>query len=300
MKRVVSVSLGSSKRNKTAEVEFLGEQFRVERIGTDGSVSRALELIKELDGQVDCFGLGGINRYLVAAGRKYVLREADQLARAAKLTPVVDGSGLKATFEPWALRKLDAEGSVPLRGKRVLLVSATDRFGMAQAFAELTDQVIYGDLIFALGLPLAMRSLRTVNVVGFLLLPLICRLPISLLYPTGGQQEKSEPKYERYFHWAEVIAGDFMFIRRYLPAGMEGRILITNTTRQADLELVRARGLRRLVTTTLRIEGESFGQNVMESVLVTLSGKRPEELSPRDYFDLIERLGWQPQILDLE
>ena len=35
MRRVVSVSLGSSKRNKTHEVEILGEMFRIERIGTD-------------------------------------------------------------------------------------------------------------------------------------------------------------------------------------------------------------------------------------------------------------------------
>ncbi|KUJ90606.1 MAG: hypothetical protein XD37_1142, partial [Thermoanaerobacter thermocopriae] len=36
MKKVVSISIGSSTRNKTAEVEILGEKFVIERIGTDG------------------------------------------------------------------------------------------------------------------------------------------------------------------------------------------------------------------------------------------------------------------------
>jgi len=35
MKRVVSVSLGSSKRNHSVITEILGETFLIERIGTD-------------------------------------------------------------------------------------------------------------------------------------------------------------------------------------------------------------------------------------------------------------------------
>lgn len=34
MKQVVSVSLGSSKRDHKVEAEFLGEKFVIERIGT--------------------------------------------------------------------------------------------------------------------------------------------------------------------------------------------------------------------------------------------------------------------------
>jgi hypothetical protein len=300
VKRVVSVSLGSSSRNKSARLRLLGEEFLVERIGTDGNVKRAVALVRQLDGRVDCFGLGGINRHLVAGRRRYVVREAERIARAARLSPVVDGGGLKATLEPWALRQLEAGGRVRLRGRRLLLVSAVDRFGIARLLPELTDQVIFGDLIFALGLPLPMRSLETVKLLGFFLLPLLCQMPIALLYPTGQKQEEYAPKYQKYFHWAEVILGDFLFIRRFLPPGMEGRTIITNTTRSADLELMRARGVSRLVTTTARIEGESFGQNVMEAIFVALTGKTPEQVSRRECFDLIGRLGWGPQVIELD
>ena len=40
MKRVVSISLGTSKRDKRSETEFLGRPFIVERIGTDGDKDR--------------------------------------------------------------------------------------------------------------------------------------------------------------------------------------------------------------------------------------------------------------------
>ena len=59
MKRAVSVSIGSSKRDKAVEVNLLGEQVRIERIGTDGDMEKAALLFKELDGKVDAFGLGG-------------------------------------------------------------------------------------------------------------------------------------------------------------------------------------------------------------------------------------------------
>lgn len=36
MEQAVSVSIGSSKRNKSVEVELLGEKVLIERIGTDG------------------------------------------------------------------------------------------------------------------------------------------------------------------------------------------------------------------------------------------------------------------------
>lgn len=40
MKKVVSVSLGSSKRDHSVEVNFLGEKFEVSRRGTDGDIDR--------------------------------------------------------------------------------------------------------------------------------------------------------------------------------------------------------------------------------------------------------------------
>ncbi|MER3515369.1 MAG: quinate 5-dehydrogenase, partial [Chloroflexota bacterium] len=53
MKYVVSVSLGSSTRDKTVEVELCGEVVHIERCGTDGDVEKAIRLFTELDGQVD-------------------------------------------------------------------------------------------------------------------------------------------------------------------------------------------------------------------------------------------------------
>lgn len=297
MKRVVSVSLGSSSRDHTSRVRLLDEEIQIERIGTDGSLGRAIQLIERLDGKVDAIGLGGINRYLMAFGKRYELQEAKKMARAARRTPVVDGCGLKLTAEPRTLEYLQNHGIIDFRGKKVLVVCGVDRYGLAETFPKLGAKVKYGDLVFALGIPLIIPSLWILNLLGWLLLPLICRfVPISLLYPTGEKQREQKPKGEKYFQWADIIAGDFLFIRRYMPKGLQGKIIITNTLTEDDIRLLKERGVAMVVTTTPEMNGRSFGINAVEAALVALDGKG-RVLTEREYRLLLLLIGWQPRII---
>ncbi len=297
---IVSVSLGSSRRNHSVHVEMLGKRLLIERIGVDGDYHRACALIAELDGRVAAIGLGGTDLYLVAGNRRYVVEQSRRLAESAKVTPVVDGSGLKNTLERETIRWLHASGELRLEGRRVLLVCAVDRFGMAEALSEIECETIFGDLIFGLGLQIPIRSLRTIRILAWLALPFLRRLPIRLLYPTGEKQETAIPRYSRYFRWADVVAGDFHYIRRYMPQhGMERKAVITTTTTSDDVALLRDRGVSTLVTTTPEFEGRSFGTNVMEAALIALAGKRPEEMGPNDYLEMLRQLRWRPRIARL-
>jgi len=303
MKRVVSVSLGSSKRDKKSQVEILGQEFEISRVGTDGDMKRFGELIAELDGKVDAIGLGGIDRYLWVDDRRYTVRDADRLARIAKLTPVVDGSGVKNTLERRTIEYLQDNGLVDFADKNVLVVCAVDRFGMAQTIAKLAKNVVYGDLMFSLGVPVPMRSYGTVRLAARTLLPIVTRVPFQWLYPTGEKQEKSEPKYEKYYDWADVIAGDFLIIKRSMPTVesgiLEGNVIITNTVTAEDTRMMIDRKVRMLVTSTPQYDGRYYATNVYEGVLITLLGKKPEEVTVADYDDLLARLKWRPTITDL-
>ncbi len=44
MKRAVSISIGSSMRNKRVEIELFGEMVCIERIGTDGDLGKATQM----------------------------------------------------------------------------------------------------------------------------------------------------------------------------------------------------------------------------------------------------------------
>ncbi len=279
-------------------LDLLGEKVEVERRGTDGDLKAAVALIRQLDGQVDAIGLGGIDLYLVAGKRRYVIRDALKLARAATRTPVVDGSGLKNTLERRVVRWLQSTGTVDFRGKRVLMLSAVDRFGMAETLQECGSRLIIGDLIFALQVPIALHSLRSVEILARVLVPVICRLPFQWLYPTGQRQERvaGGRRYARFFQEADVVAGDFHFLRRYLPERLDGKVVLTNTVTAEDVELLRGLGVSLLVTTTPELGGRSFGTNVMEAALVAVAGKGSAGLTPREYEELLDRIGLQPRV----
>ncbi len=92
MKRVVSVSLGSSRRDHKVVVDLLGESVEIARVGTDGDFDRALDLLREIDGKVDAIGLGGIDVYLFVRQKRFAIRDGLRLIEAVKVTPVVDGA----------------------------------------------------------------------------------------------------------------------------------------------------------------------------------------------------------------
>jgi hypothetical protein len=300
VKRVVSVSLGSSSRDHSAQIELLGERFEVARIGMDGSIDRAGAKLRELDGHVDAIGLGGIDVYLYAGAKRYALRDGLRLLQSVHTTPVVDGSGLKNTLERAAVRFIQDEMGVQLRGTKVLMVSALDRFGMAQALVDAGADVLFGDFIFALDLDKPVRGLLEFEALAERYLPDACKLPFQFFYPTGKKQDRPpEPKYPEYYAEADIIAGDFHFMRQFMPERLDGKLVLTNTLTARDVDELAARGVERLVTTTPDFGGRSFGTNLVEAALLALLGKRWEDVTQADYEDLLARMHLRPRVIDL-
>ncbi len=300
MKHIVSVSLGSASRDHHARIELLGEEFDIRREGMDGSLDRALARLRELDGTVDAIGLGGIDVYLYAGSERYALRDGLKLLRAVKHTPVVDGSGLKNTLEREAVAYLERDLGMTLRDTRVLMVSALDRFGMAQALVAAGADVIFGDFIFALDLDRPVRGLDEFEEMARRYLPDACKLPFQFFYPTGKKQDRPpQPKYPEYYDDADIIAGDFHFMRQYMPDRLDGKFVLTNTVTGRDIEELRARGVATLVTTTPDFAGRSFGTNVVEAALIALLGKTTADVTEGEYGDVLAALALRPRVVHL-
>jgi hypothetical protein len=299
MKRVVSVSLGTSKRDKRDEVSILGEDFLLERIGTDGDLKKFEQMFLDLDGKVDALGVGGSDIYVVVENRRYAFRQIQKLVSGVKKTPIVDGSGLKHTLEREAINTLQREGTIDFKGLKVLLVSAVDRFGMAQALVANGAEIVFGDFLFGIGIPIPIRSYAAVNRLGRILLPIITRLPLTWFYPTGDKQLLRTPQYGKFFDEADLICGDWHYIRKFMPDKLVGKTVLTQTLRAADIDFLRTAGVKRAITTTPDIGGETFATNVMEGVIVALLGKKVDDLTEQDYLDVLMRLNWKPNVIQL-
>lgn len=303
MKKVLSVSLGSSTRNHRVEAEILGENFIIERLGTDGNVKKAVEIIKKYDGKVDAFGMGGINLYLKVNSKKYMLRSALPIQNAAQKTPMVDGTGLKNTLERMVIDYLHRENIIDFKNKKVLVTSAIDRFGLAESLEKTGADCVYGDVFYALGIPYFLHSLTSLNRIARTLLPIVRHLPFKVLYPTGEKEDeksKENKTVEKIFKSVDIIAGDFLYIQQFMPERMDNKIIITNTITEANVRCLKEKGLGILITTTPEFNGRSFGTNVMEGVLISLAGKNYKELTQQDYIDLLGKTNFLPRIIYLK
>lgn len=305
MKHAVSISIGSSKRDKKVEITLLGQKVLIERIGTDGDMKKATQLYTEMDGKVDAFGVGGAALGMLVAGVWYPFYSILPLIQNVHLTPVVDGTGLKSTLENRVGNVLETNLKGEISERKALVTTAVDRWGLAKTFLDHGYNTVFGDFFFSLGLPIPVRKETTIILLARLLIPLMSRLPFAWLYPTGEAQEKRTPKMVNYFQWAKVIAGDCHYITKYMPDKLPGKIIVTNTTTPEDVELFRTSGASYLVTTTPVFDGRSFGTNMLEAALIAASGRTQpvNYANPGNYYqelsDLIQKIGIQPQVQKL-
>ena len=298
MKRAVSVSLGSKSRDKKVVTTLLGEEVSIERIGTDGDEEKAYQLYCELDGKVDAFGVGGIDLYIHALKRDYPLYAGLKLIRDVVITPVVDGGGLKATLEARIMQDVEEQLGDIIQPKTVLLVAGLTRGGMSKSFIDAGYDLTFGDLMFGLQIPIPINTVPMANFAAAILLPIVGRMPISMLYPTGEKQLEVVPKYEKYYAASKVIAGDWLYIMQHAPDDLSGKVIVTNTTTEADVTFLKDRGVDFLVTTTPVLDGRSFGTNMFEAALVAAAGKNRPLTTP-ELDQIIDQLNLKAQIQDL-
>jgi hypothetical protein len=294
MKRAVSISLGSSKRDKSVRVNLGGQEILVERIGMDGDIAKARQMYLDLDGKVDAFGVGGVDLYLRLDDREYPLHAALKLVAGVKQTPLCDGRGLKHTLERRVFQLAKPQlGDV--RFKQAFVPVAADRSGLAEAVAGVADKTVFGDLMVALGVPLPIYGIPAFKRVARIMLPIVSYFPMSMLF-YGSDGAEHKPKCVKYFEESDLIAGDFLFMRKYMPASLQGKTIITNTTTEENIALLKERGVKTVITTTPRYDGRTFGTNMTEAMLTAYAGKG-RNLTDAELNGLIDELGLKPEVM---
>ena len=301
MKKILSISVGSSLRDHTTKHVFLGQECELSRQGTDGDFEKAVERFADMDGKVDAFGVGGVEFYLRVGKNRYYFRDVSRIRKAIKISKVGDGNGVKGLLERRAFlaleKHLNDKENKTLKGMPALLTTAVDRYGMGEAMVDAGLDLTIGDLMFTLGLPFPVKQLSTVRVLAGALLPVITKLPFTWFYALGSEQDKPpQQKWDKYYQQAQVLGGDFIQIRQYMPDDLTGKIIVTNTTTSNNVEELRKRNLHILVTVTPRLEGRSFGTNVMEATLLALMNKPQSDVTDADFLNMIESIPLEPNI----
>ncbi|MFN3995039.1 MAG: quinate 5-dehydrogenase [bacterium] len=263
----VSVSLGSSKRDKFVSFSLKGYTVNIYRIGVDGDFLMAQEIIRKLqDEDVDAISLGGIDLLLFINQEYFVIKDAYKLYKKSNKKPVVDGSITKRILEPFIIKKI-IDKKIINPNQKVLVVSSLDRFESLRCFLEAGFKTMIADMIFALKVDKMIFNVEELKDLAKFLLPDVLNLPFNLIYPTGKSQGKRD---EKIFNIVknydfDIVVGDFHYINKILDL-LKNKIVITNTLTDKDIDNLRKVNVGKVVTTGVFMEGRSFGANVMDCI----------------------------------
>jgi predicted amino acid dehydrogenase len=296
--KIVSISLGPSNQDYEITAQAFGAEFQVQRIGTDGDAERARELVKEFDGAAAAIGLGETSLLFKVGRYTYGHGEIQSIARAAKVTPVVDGTHLKNTLDRWSLNHVASQQPGLFRYRRVLILSGVARYALAQVLTRYTDQISYGDPFVHFKTPIVLKSLRQLDLYARWILPRVCRAPYARHFPTAPSRDSAAARSEKFFKAADVIVGDFAYLRYYAPSDLQRKVIVTNTLSPDETEELQARGVESVVTlSALPGNAHSFvDSDVLEAMLTILIDRPPTELTDDDYLQFASQCECEPRV----
>ena len=101
---IVNVSLAGSDRDYDQHVTFLEQEFHLRRIGTNGDVAAAEELVRKWADDADVIAVTGIREARVAGLYDGDLEAVNRVKRATRMIPVTDGHALRDVLQEWSIR----------------------------------------------------------------------------------------------------------------------------------------------------------------------------------------------------
>ncbi|MCS6828033.1 MAG: serine carboxypeptidase [Caldilinea sp.] len=302
MKRITVIHLDNAEYDEI--VQFLGQKVEIRHRGCNGDPETARALIAESDEKVDAIGLEGLPAQLQLGSVVRSHEIGKTLLAAAAKTPVVDGSGIRAGLERWAVILADRAQPGIFAEKRVLMTPGLNHSGLAQALSRHTTAIRYADPIIYFGLPAVplVGAHSTLEQAAGPTLEQLKDAPFRRLLPQPG--EPGHARAAEPFRNADVIAGDIGAIRRYAPERLEHKTVVVEWAEQADLDDLRRRGVSIVVTLMPSLDPEDdlgrWSAATIEAALVALRRNRNQPLSEDTYLDLMADIHWSPAIRYLQ
>jgi len=294
MKNVMGISLGSSSQDFDFETSFLGQAMRVRRQGTDGSLPKAIKLLKQSERQADAIGLGLVPESAGVGGR--ALSDAEKRRLAASRVPLTTGERLGEIFLEWALRRTQAGLGHYFDNAKVLFFSGLAQHKLAMAMAEFSQNLQFADPLRQLGLPKLLGSIDALDLyasgahyVHDWLPPRLTPLPLL--------KQWSEHVLRSAMQQATVLVAAVHELDGFGLEELAGKTLITSTVNDEVLAHFKASGVHLVVDGAALVDGHVLDPALLDAMILAAVAKRPDQILEDDYLDIIAELRLEPRLL---
>ncbi len=296
MKKVVTVTLGSSKQDFEFKTKFLGQDFSVRRLGADMDTGKAWELMRRQQASADAIGVGEISDHYHVGLRTIINKDTQHLTNVVTRVPVTTGATLRRLLQVRAVRYVQKELGNYFNNNLVLFLSGMRNYDMAVALSDYTKNLSFADALFQTGAPTMLTSLEQLELYAK-------GSELILSSATGRALEASLSSFKNnrvasVVAKSHVIVGTFAEIKAVgSPANLEGKTLITSAVDDERMAFFTKCKVNLVVDVSPKLFDKVVGVNTIEAMILAALDKRQEEVSDDDFEEILDELEITPRLL---
>jgi len=296
MKKVVTVSLGSSKQDFSFETDFLGQRFQVRRLGADDDTGRAWELMRRWQTKADAIGLGEIGDHWHVGQSTVVNKETRRLLNVVTRVPATTGATLRRLLQVRAVRYVQNHLGRYFDNNLVLFLSGMRNYDMALALSDYTPNLSFADALAQTGAPALLQSLTQLELYAK-------GHDLALAGRPGEVLEAALPGFKSRRIAAavarsHVVVGTFAELQAVgSPANLAGKTVITSAVDDERLAFFTRCKVNLVIDVSPQLFERVVGINVIEAMILAALGKPPEDVSDDDFGEIIDELDIRPRLL---
>jgi predicted amino acid dehydrogenase len=298
MKKVVSVSLGSSSKDYDFKTRFLGKDFHIKRVGADGDEGKAWELLRRYQSEADAIGLGMLRDHYDIGSRWEVHADTDRLLKVVTRVPATTGANLRRMLQVRAVRHVQRKFGHYFNNNLVLFLSGMVNYDMAQAMGDYTPNLKFADAVLETGAPAVLTSLDQLEIYArgaHFASPVI---PSSGLAKIPGVPRLKRGIVSKEMAKCHVIVGTFDDIAAFgNPHNLDGKTLITSAIDDDRLDYFKDCNVNLVVDVSPKLFERVVGLNTIQAMILAAMETTSEELSDHDLEEIVEELKIEPRLL---
>jgi predicted amino acid dehydrogenase len=296
MKKVVTVTLGSSEQDFEFKTKFLGQEFQVRRLGADMDTSKAWELMRREQAKADAMALGEISDHYNVGTRTITHRQTVRLTKVVTRVPVTTGATLRRLLQVRAVRHVHKELGNYFTNNIVLFLSGIRNWDMAVAMSDYTRNLNFADPVFQTGAPALLTSLQQLELYAKGKSLMIGGRRADMLESalTGLKNKRVAMAAAK----AHVIVGTFQELKAVADGkNLAGKTLITSAVGEERLKFFKDQKVNLVIDVSPKLFDRVVGISTIEAMILAALDKPANEVSDDDFEEIIHELDIKPRLL---
>jgi len=294
---VVNVSLTGSDRDYDEHVTFLQHDFRIVRIGTNGDIAAAEELVRKWADEAAAIAVTGIREARAAGLYDGELRAIERVSRATTAVPVTAGHALRDVLQEWAIRHVQTEMPGYFTNARTVVLGGLNHDRTTRILREFTQNLEFADPLLRWDVPARLDSNPVLGLAAHVGLWPVRRLPGRV------QSQVKAPG-----HWisnamahraardCDVVVATYDELTGFGLTDLAGKTVITSAISDDRLAELADRDVDMVLDTTPQPFHVTVTAAVLEAMMLAIASSAGP-LTNDDLLDMIVAAGLEPRVL---